>query len=180
MLYYIHGYESNPDGTKGKLFNEKLKAKAIKYRECNPEDIVIKDCLKKITEEIIDDNDIILIGSSLGGFFAVKTAFNTQNVKKIILLNPALIPPSIDINNIHNMPKKILRDMQDKRIFEEKINTDIIIIIGTKDEIIPLDWILEFAKIQETTINFLIDDHRCTRNIKVLPDIINDYLGYIH
>ena len=140
----------------------------------------IKDCLKRIAEEITNDNNIVLIGSSLGGFFAVKTAYDIQNVKKIILLNPALIPPSIDINNIHDMPKKILGDMQDKRIFEEKINADIFIIMGTEDEIIPIDWILKFAKIQETTVKFLIDDHRFTRNIKILPAIINNYLGYIH
>ena len=55
MLYYIHGYQSNPDSAKGTLFKEKLDAKAIQYRDCKPEDIVISDCLKRIANEIEHD-----------------------------------------------------------------------------------------------------------------------------
>ena len=74
MLYYIHGYQSSPDGNKGTLFREKLNAKAIKYRDCEPEDLIISDCLKRISEEISNDKDVVLIGSSLGGFLAALTA----------------------------------------------------------------------------------------------------------
>jgi len=73
-LYYIHGYMSSPDSNKGTLFKEKLGAKAIKYRDCEPEDIIISDCLKRIGIEIEKDDDVVLIGSSLGGLLAAKTA----------------------------------------------------------------------------------------------------------
>ena len=173
MLYYIHGYLSSPDSIKGMLFKEKLNAKAIKYRDCEPEDLIISDCLKRIANEIENDDNAVLIGSSLGGFLAARTALENSNVKKLILLNPAVIPPSVDINTIQGLPMSILVEMKDNRLFEKKMDADIIIFIGTEDDVIPADWSLEFAKIQEATIKFLHDDHSLTRNLNKLPEIIS-------
>ena len=180
MLYYIHGYESSPDGAKGIIFKEKLNAKAIKYRDCKPEEIVILNCLRRIAEEIKHDKDAVLIGSSLGGFLAAKTALKHSNVKKIILLNPAVIPPSIDINTIKDMPMSILTDMKDNRLFNEKLGTKIFIFAGTEDEIVPPNWVIEFARSQEATVRFLHDDHRFTSNIDRLPDLITEILYKKH
>jgi len=57
MLYYIHGYQSDPKSTKGTLFKEKLNATAIQYRDCKPEDLIIADCLKRISDVIKDDEN---------------------------------------------------------------------------------------------------------------------------
>jgi pimeloyl-ACP methyl ester carboxylesterase len=176
MLYYIHGYLSNPKSTKGKLFKKKLEAIPIKYRDCKPEEIVISDCLEQIKKVIEKDKEIILIGSSFGGFLAAKTALENKNVKQIILLNPAIIPPYVDISKIKQMPKKLLRDMQDKNLFNKKINTIISIFVGIKDELIPSDWPIEFALSQDATIKFLYDDHSFTNNINQLPEIIGKIL----
>ena len=176
MIYYIHGYMSDPNSTKGTLFKEKLNAKAIKYRDCEPEDLVIYDCLQNITTEIENDEDAALIGSSLGGLLAAKTALESSNVKQIILLNPAIIPLSFDITKIQDMPQSILSDMQDVRLFEEKLDSYIDILAGTMDDVVPTDWILEFAKSQDVTVRFLEDDHSFTRNIDQLPDIITTIL----
>ena len=180
MLYYIHGYESSPDGTKGTIFKEKLNSKAIKYRDCKPEDIVISDCLRRIAEEIKNDKEIVLIGSSLGGFLAAKTALKNSNVKQIILLNPAVIPPSIDIRTIKDIPMSILNDMQDNRLFNEKLDAEIFIFSGIEDEIVSPNWVLEFARVQEATVKFLHDDHRFMRNTDRLPDIITGLLDKKH
>ena len=180
MLYYIHGYMSDPNSTKGTLFKEKLNARAIKYRDCEPEDLVISDCLKRIKSEIKDDKNVILIGSSLGGLLAAKTALENPNVKQIILLNPAIIPPSVDITKIQGMPQRILSDMQDVRLFEEKIDSDIFILAGKWDDVVPSDWVLEFARAQGVTVSFLDDDHSFMYNMNKLPDIIGDILNKKH
>ena len=104
MWYYIHGYLSSPDSTKGRLFKERLDATPIKYRDGGLEDLVIGDCLDKINDAIGKDDSIILIGSSLGGFLAAETALYNKKVETIFLLNPAIIPPYIDISNIQDMP----------------------------------------------------------------------------
>ena len=180
MLYYIHGYKSSPDGAKGIIFKEKLNAKAIKFRDCKPEDIVISDCLRRIAEEIKHDKEAVLIGSSLGGFLAAKTALENSNVKKIIMLNPAVIPPLIDISNIKDMPMSILADMEDDRLFNEKLGAEIFIFEGTEDEIVPPNWVLEFARAQEATVRFLHDDHRFTCHIDRFPDLITELLYKKH
>ena len=176
MLYYIHGYMSEPNSTKGTLFNKTLNAVAIKYRDCEPEDLAISDCLLQIKKEIKNDDDAILIGSSLGGYLAAKTALDNKNVQKIILLNPAIIPPSVDITKIKDIPQSILADMQDKRLFEEKIDADIFILAGKQDDVVPTDWVLDFAKAQQTNIRFFDDDHSFSFNMEKLPDIIESIL----
>lgn len=180
MLYYIHGYLSDPNSTKGTLFKEKLNAKAIKYRDCEPEDLVISDCLKRISEEIKTDDDIILIGSSLGGLLAAKTALLNSNIIQIILLNPAIIPQSFDITEIRDMPIRILREMQDKDFFDKKIPSKIDILAGTEDDLVPTEWIVEFAQAQEAVVHFLNDDHSFTNNMNKLPNIIRKILNKKH
>ena len=171
---------SDPNSTKGTLFQNKLNAKAIKYRDCEPEDLVISDCIDRIEKEIRNDSDVVLIGSSLGGLLAAKTALNNSNVKLIILLNPAVIPPSYDITKIKDMSHRILLDMKDKRLFEEKIVSKIFILVGTNDEVVPNSWPLEFAKAQQATVHFLHDDHSFTNKIDELPSIIRDILREKH
>ena len=176
QLYYIHGYQSSPISTKGKLFKEQLDAKAIQYRDCKPEDLIISDCLDRIKKEIEKDENPVLIGSSLGGFLAAKTALENPGIKQIILLNPAIIPPSVDITTVSGMPKRILLEMKDDSLFENKINADIFILFGTEDDVVPSFWVLEFAMSQEATIKFMNDDHSFTKNIDKLPVIINDII----
>jgi len=175
MIYYIHGYMSNPDSTKGTLFKKTLNAKAIKYRDCPPEKLLISDCLKRISEEIKGDENIILIGSSLGGFLAAKTAL-THSVKKLILLNPAIIPIDYDISKIEDMPQEIVEDMQDEELFTQKIKSDITIFVGTKDTVVPNNWPINFGKTQEAKIRFLNDDHSFTGYINQLPDFIKNII----
>ena len=162
------------------MLKEKLNVKSVKYRDCKPEDLVIADCLNRIYNTIKDDEDVILIGSSLGGFFAAKTALIQPNVKKLILLNPSIIPPQVDINSIHGMPKRILADMKDNLLFEKKLDAEIYILLGTKDDVIPYFWSIEFAKAQEAYIKFYHDDHRFTNNIRNLPEIIIDLIDQKH
>jgi predicted esterase YcpF (UPF0227 family) len=163
---------SEPNSTKGTLFKEKLNAKAIKYRDCEPEDLIISDCLVRIKKEIENDENTILIGSSLGGLLAAKTALYNSNVKQIILLNPAIIPLYVDISKIQGMPQEILNDMQDYRLFENKISTKINIFAGAMDDVVPNKWVEEFAEAQDVKIRYLNDDHSFSLNLHKLPQII--------
>jgi len=175
-LFYIHGYQSSPQGNKGLLFKEKLNIEAIKYRDCEPEELNISNCLKRILDVIKNEISVVLIGSSLGGFLAASTTINHANVKKLILLNPTIIPPSAKLNNFVGVPRRILEDMKDDRLFKNKINTEIIILRSTEDELIPDSWIFKFAKVQEAMIIFLHDDHKFSRNLSKLPKILGKLL----
>jgi len=171
---------SEPNSTKGTLFKNNLNVKPIKYRDCKPEELVISDCLNRIQDEIKDDDNPVLIGSSLGGFLAAKTAQKNINVKQLVLLNPAIIPASYDIRMIKNMPQSILSDMQDASLFDKKIQADIFILIGTNDDVVPNSWVLEFAKTQEAKVLFLHDDHSFSNKIELLPSIISREIDKKH
>ena len=175
MMYYIHGYLSGPDGSKGALLKETLGAIPLKYRDCEPEDLVIADCLSEIKKEISNDKHPILIGSSLGGFLAANTALD-NHVSTLLLLNPAVIPPDVDIKKIKDMPQRILNDMQEERLFSEKIDSKIVIFIGTNDLVVPNRWSIDFAKVQEAEIHFFHDDHRFSTYLNNFPEIIRDIL----
>ena len=172
MLYYIHGYLSEPNSAKGILLREKLNAIPIKYRDCLPEKLIISDCVERILDYIKDDKETILIGSSLGGLLAAKTAIEKQDIKQLILLNPAIIPTHVDITKIKDIPQSILKDMQDEKLFKEKIKAKIFIIAGTMDDTVPNEWVVKFAKAQQATLRFLHDDHSLTQNIEKLPNLI--------
>lgn len=175
MLYYIHGYQSTPNSAKGRLFQKSLNAQSIEYHQGNPEDLEISVCVENILTAIQHDQDLALIGSSLGGFLAAKVALEFPSVKTLILLNPAVIPPQTDISKI-NIPKRILSAMRDDQLFERKIHARTTILMATRDEVIPSNWIIEFAMTQEATIRFLNDDHSFTSNLPQLPEIIREIL----
>jgi predicted esterase YcpF (UPF0227 family) len=175
-IYYIHGYLSSPDGDKGILFKKHLNAEAIKYRECEPEDLVISKCLQKISDAIQNDNTVSLIGSSLGGFLAASIALSHANVKKLILLNPAVIRPSTNVDSFVGVPQRILNDMKTSNLYEQRLTCEIIILRSTEDELIPDSWIYEFAKYHEAIVIFFHDDHRFSHNLTKLPLIISNLL----
>jgi predicted esterase YcpF (UPF0227 family) len=177
MFYYIHGYLSSPDGTKAILFKEKLNCSPIKYRDVEPENLVISDCLKQIELKIKDVENVTLIGSSLGGFLAAKTAFYNSNVKKMILLNPAIIPPNYDISKITDMPQSIAKDMQDENLLTNNLSTDVLVIIGTNDQVVSNKWGVDYAKSQEATVKFVHDDHQLSKTLNKLPEIISKFIN---
>jgi pimeloyl-ACP methyl ester carboxylesterase len=115
----------------------------------------------------------VLIGSSLGGFLAASTALTHPTVRHIILLNPAIIPLDVDLHTIQGTPYGILKEMKDPRLFEQKIPAAITILRGTQDDIVPDQWILGFAKAQQATIQLYNDDHRFSKNLQKLPNIIS-------
>ena len=174
----MHGYLSEPNSTKGALLKEKLNVVPIKYRDCQPEELIISDCVKRILAQVKDDKEAILIGSSLGGLLAAKTAIDKQDTKQLILFNPAIIPKHVDITKIQGMPQRILKDMQDEKLFKEKIQAKIFIIAGTMDDTVPNEWVIEFAKAQQATIKFLHDDHSLTQNLENLPSMIKTFIKH--
>jgi alpha/beta superfamily hydrolase len=104
-------------------------------------------------------------------------AKSSENIKKLILLNPSIVPPSIDINKINDMPKRILKEMLNKSFFEDKFEIKIYILLGTEDDVVPNSWSIEFAKAQEANVLFLNDDHSFSKNLNKLPSIIKNILN---
>lgn len=108
---------------------------------------------------------------------AADLALHNSKITELILLNPAIIPPEIDITLLpKEIPLNILKGMQRSKLFEQKIKARIHIFNGNNDEVVPPEWPVQFARIQEANILFLDDGHRLTQHLKQLPKIISTLL----
>ena len=91
MIIYIHGFGGSGKGSKASLFREYYNKKGVKYLA--PSLSYVPQLAISTLEEIIttcNHKDIKLIGSSLGGFYAIYLA-NKYNLKAV-LINPSTKP----------------------------------------------------------------------------------------
>jgi len=176
MFYYIHGYQSSPESTKGLLFSKTLQAHAVQYRDGKPEDLDIPRALHRISTIVNKDEQCMLIGSSLGGFLAAKTAQTHPQVTHLFLLNPAILPPGTNIELITDVPQSIIQHMYDESLFHQPISAQTVIFLGTLDTVVPNNWGIAFAKAHQSILRFLHDDHQFSNYVKQLPSLISSFL----
>ncbi|MBD3796427.1 MAG: esterase [Campylobacterales bacterium] len=91
MILYIHGFGSSGQGGKSKLFRSYFKEQSVKFLA--PSLSFIPELALSTLEEIIEvfaDEEIVLIGSSLGGYYSIYLA-EKYNLKAV-LINPSIKP----------------------------------------------------------------------------------------
>ena len=91
MIIYIHGFGSSGEGIKAKLFRKYFKDKGIRF--IAPSLSYIPELAIKTLEELVesyDNEEVYLMGSSLGGFYSVYLS-NKYNLKAV-LINPSVYP----------------------------------------------------------------------------------------
>lgn len=94
QVLYLHGFASGPNSLKAKYFAKKLQDAGIKYKilDLNLNNFSSLTPTKALNyiRSFIQDEETILIGSSLGGLYGLILAEQEQVVQKLILLAPAL------------------------------------------------------------------------------------------
>ncbi len=140
---FIHGQESSSQGTKGVFF-----------RNLFPEMIIpdftgdVSERMLKLNELLEDKEEIIMIGSSLGGLMAALYTFeNKKKIKKLILLAPAINLPEFN------------------PYVSQTIGIPVYVFHGREDELLPLKDIQDISKKVFTNLKFTVldDDHRLSR-----------------
>ena len=91
MIIYIHGFGSHGYGSKAKIFREYFDS--IKENFIAPSLSYVPELAIQTLEELIKSyhDDVYLVGSSLGGFYATYLS-KMPEVKKVVLTNPATKP----------------------------------------------------------------------------------------
>ncbi|BDY13185.1 YqiA/YcfP family alpha/beta fold hydrolase [Hydrogenimonas cancrithermarum] len=89
MIVYIHGFASSGLGAKARLVREHFKSEAIAPSLSYVPDLAL-DSLKQLIEKSAVHEPVHLIGSSLGGFYAIHLA-ETYDLKAV-LVNPSIEP----------------------------------------------------------------------------------------
>ena len=93
-VLYFHGLESQPGGLKVEYLNQNfdfVDAPAMDYRK--------KDLFEDWLEYVKTEKPDLIIGSSMGGYFAHALASHTGI--PVLLFNPALHNRSFDVEGVH-------------------------------------------------------------------------------
>jgi hypothetical protein len=95
QILYLHGFASGPNSLKAKYFAQRLQGIGIKHKilDLNLSDFGSLTPTKALNyiRSLIQDEETILIGSSLGGLYGLILAEEEQKmVQQLILLAPAL------------------------------------------------------------------------------------------
>ena len=159
-VYFSHGQESGPWGTKIKVM-----AEAVRELGCRAESVDyqgIADPTERVEKLVAScagvDEPLVLVGSSMGGHVATAAAAKV-NALGLFVLAPAyymqgheeLTPPA------PTMP--------------------ITIVHGWDDDIVPVENSIRFAQACNATLHLVDGDHRLTANL----DEITYYLTrFIH
>ncbi len=89
--YYFHGYGSSPSACKAEAMREILGAENVSAPDFNVSVEEASDLFDKLIDEIsASREEVCIVGSSLGGLYALYVA--TKANCKSVLLNPALVP----------------------------------------------------------------------------------------
>ena len=90
MVIYIHGFGGSGEGSKAKSFREYFKN--IDKSFIAPSLSYVPELAINTLEELIEsyERDVTLIGSSLGGFYAIY--LSQKYSLKTVLLNPSIYP----------------------------------------------------------------------------------------
>ena len=155
MVVFSHGQESGPWGTKIRAMAETVQAlgcaaDSIDYQGMVDPGERVEKCVAFCADL---DDDVLLVGSSMGGHVATAAAARVGAIGLFVLapayfvdgfeaLTPAA--PAIPICIVH----------------------------GWHDDIVPVENSIRFAKGCSATLHLVDGDHRLTENISQ----INDYL----
>jgi predicted esterase YcpF (UPF0227 family) len=90
MIIYIHGFGSSVNGGKASLFREYFEKEVIAPSLSYVPNLAI-DTLEQLIEMFLEKDETVgLVGSSLGGYYAIHLA-NKYDLKAV-LINPSIYP----------------------------------------------------------------------------------------
>lgn len=156
LVIFSHGQESGPWGTKIRAMAELVRSLGLEADSVDYRGIEAPD---ERTAKLIDyckslDGEVLLVGSSMGGHVATAAAHAVQAIGLFVLapayymeglesLTPA--PPAVPIEIVH----------------------------GWRDDVVPVDNSIRYARQCLASLHIVDGDHRLTDNI----DEINYYLA---
>ena len=158
-VIFSHGQESGPWGTKIRAMAELVRARgcaadSIDYQGIADPTKRVEKCVRECAG--IDDQ-IVLVGSSMGGHVATAAA-EQVGAKGLFVLAPAYFmegfedltpdPPSMPICIVH----------------------------GWHDDIVPADNSIRYARACSATLHLVDGDHRLTANIEEINKYLDQFL----
>jgi len=162
-VYFNHGQESGPWGTKIRRLAQVAEAKgfaveSLDYSGIADPDLRVRKLLASTASQF---SCLVLVGSSMGGYVAT-VASETLKPKGLFLMAPALSVPG------YSVPSPIP--------YAEAV----VVIHGWKDELIPVEHSIRFAQKHSAQLHVVDGDHRLMDHIPFIASIFDSFLDRIN
>jgi len=158
-VVFSHGQESGPWGRKISALAEVARgegyvAHSVDYRGIEePRARVAK--LVDFCKELA--GDLVLVGSSLGGYVAVTSA-SLLHARGVFLMAPALTMPGLP------------------PLREKLLDCPTTIVHGWKDDVVPIEQSIDFARRYGCALHILNSDHRLQDEVRFLKYLFEYFL----
>lgn len=160
-VYFLHGKESGPWGSKIKRLANIAKEHSYSVDSIDYSDILNPELrVERLVNKLKDvKEDFLLVGSSMGGYVSL-VASEQINAKGVFLLAPALYMTGYN-----------------KQVYSKTTNIEIV--HGWSDDIIPAENSIKFAKDIDCSLHLISGDHRLNSSIEVVEKIFSQFLTAI-
>lgn len=158
-VIFSHGKESGPWGSKIKTLAELAKSKGYDVDSIDYSDTFDPDeRAERLVEIVKIQKDIILVGSSMGGYASL-VASEKLEITAMFLLAPALYIEGYKQQNYKTKCPHIE------------------IVHGWADDIIPVQHSIDFAQESDCTLHIISGDHRLNSSIKEVTKLFDSFLS---
>lgn len=160
-VYFSHGKESGPWGSKIKRLADIAKehgysVDSIDYSDTLDPDVRVERLLNVLRNA---EEGFLLVGSSMGGYVSL-VASEQVNVKGVFLLAPALFIKGYK-----------------QQTYNPSHNTNIEIVHGWSDDVIPVENSIKFAKSSDCSLHLISGDHRLNSSLVVVEKLFSQFLN---
>jgi predicted esterase YcpF (UPF0227 family) len=193
---YLHGFASSPQSTKARYMQQKFAELGLTLHvpDLNLTDfstVTLSEQLDYLDRTYLHNNEpIVVLGSSLGGFLALQLAAKSLLVQKLILLAPAFgfshrIAKALGAENVTKWQQDGIREfyhyglkrnvnlqfqffVDAQKYSEENLTRSLPMLIfhGIHDEVVPASLSEEFAKRRsQVTLKLRNDDHALGKDL---------------
>ncbi len=158
-VYFSHGKESGPWGTKIKRLagiaqDLGYTVESIDYTDLMDPDLRVERLLEVLTAE---EDSFVLAGSSMGGYVSL-VASGSVAAQAVFLMAPALYMPGYEGGNYRSRTSQIE------------------IVHGWSDDIIPTEHSIRFAQEADCTLHLVSGDHPLNSSLEIVASIFEQFL----
>jgi pimeloyl-ACP methyl ester carboxylesterase len=158
-VVFSHGKESGPWGKKIIALAETARAEGYTVESIDYRGI---DSPEKRVERLVEgcrglQGELVLVGSSLGGFVAMAAA-SFLHARGVFLMAPAIYMPGLP------------------ELRPRVVDCPVEIVHGWKDDVVPLEHSMRFAREYGAALHLLDDDHGLHASIRRIKHLFEYFL----
>lgn len=160
-VYFAHGKESGPWGTK--IQHLASIARDLDCQVESPDYSAIPDPdgrVDLLLSLTLGKPDTILVGSSMGGYVSTVAA-HTLDVRGLFLMAPAFFLPGYRAQRYHPSTGRIS------------------VVHGWRDEVVPVQNSIDFARETHSTLHVLDADHRLNEVLPTVGELFEQFLRQV-